>query len=277
MGADANHDIPIFTLSVLLSSTFIFNNKGTLDEGSLDSLSVIAKLAEKVAVRAGNKTSSKDTLSSVFPQFVAVLRDFHLNLMNEGSEITSDEYLEQALNEMPGGESGRNSVRKVLREAFLDRKCFPLPFPATGALSNLKLSRCAPCFREAMGGLTTHLHAHTPIKSFGQRAVTGSVLLGMLEAWVNAINGGAVPNIYTTLERVIDTIHASATASSLAAYDQGMADASKTCGNEFELMQWHNKAKAAAEMVLSRHSTGDVIEDPNPNPDANPNTNPILR
>lgn len=42
---DANHDSWIFTLVMLLSSYFIFNSLGSIDEESLENLQMIANLS----------------------------------------------------------------------------------------------------------------------------------------------------------------------------------------------------------------------------------------
>ncbi len=40
---DENHDSKIFLLALLLSSYFIFNSMGTIDENALNSLSLIVR------------------------------------------------------------------------------------------------------------------------------------------------------------------------------------------------------------------------------------------
>ena len=42
---DTNHDVKIFTLAVLLSSYFIYNSMGSIDESALSSLNLVVNLA----------------------------------------------------------------------------------------------------------------------------------------------------------------------------------------------------------------------------------------
>ena len=48
---DANHDTRIFMFSILLSSYFIFNSQGTIDETALTSLSLILNLANEIKIK----------------------------------------------------------------------------------------------------------------------------------------------------------------------------------------------------------------------------------
>ena len=43
-----NYDVKIFTLSMLLSSFFVYNSVGVIDETAINSLSMVVTLAEKV-------------------------------------------------------------------------------------------------------------------------------------------------------------------------------------------------------------------------------------
>lgn len=71
VAADANHDIPIFTLAVLLSSSFVFNDKGAIREATLDNLSVVAKLCERVSMTSDKKATTAE-LAETFPLFISV-------------------------------------------------------------------------------------------------------------------------------------------------------------------------------------------------------------
>lgn len=51
---DTNHDTRIFMFSILLSSYFIFNSQGTIDENALTSLSLILNLANEIKVKKDN-------------------------------------------------------------------------------------------------------------------------------------------------------------------------------------------------------------------------------
>ena len=78
---DENHDTRIFLLALLLSSYFIYNSMGTIDENALQTLSLIINLSKQLEVK-GQKAEEvdPDTVSEYFPSFLWVVRDFALRL-----------------------------------------------------------------------------------------------------------------------------------------------------------------------------------------------------
>ena len=101
MDENANHDSRIFLFSLLLSSFFIYNSVGSIDENALNTLNLIVNLAKEVKT----KTNNEDNDSSCFPSFLWIVRDFTLQIVDkEGNKITSKQYLENAL-EMQKGNS----------------------------------------------------------------------------------------------------------------------------------------------------------------------------
>jgi hypothetical protein len=99
----------ILTLVFLISSTVIYNSMGAIDEQALDQLRVVTNL--------------KNCLASQMPtektKLVWVLRDFALQLVDRyGVEMTPNEYLQQCLEEVPGGgieTKKKNEIRKAIR------------------------------------------------------------------------------------------------------------------------------------------------------------------
>lgn len=87
---EANHDSRVFTLVMLISSCFIFNSMGAIDEESLENLQMIANLSQNIHIKAnGNDNVTMEEFSQYMPTFLWVLRDFSLDLQNkEGDEIT---------------------------------------------------------------------------------------------------------------------------------------------------------------------------------------------
>ena len=103
---DENYDAKIFCLSLLLSSYFILNSLGVIDEGAIDRLFLVTELTKRVTVAAGQADSER-SLGSYFPPFLWCLRDFVLNLEHNGKPISRNEYLENALEEKSSN-SGSN-------------------------------------------------------------------------------------------------------------------------------------------------------------------------
>jgi hypothetical protein len=50
---DINIDIKIFSISMLLSSMFVFNQLGHIDEQSIENLSLVVNLSENIQVGQG--------------------------------------------------------------------------------------------------------------------------------------------------------------------------------------------------------------------------------
>lgn len=48
---DENHDTKIFLLAMLLSSFFIYNSMGTIDESALNNLSLIINLSKELQIK----------------------------------------------------------------------------------------------------------------------------------------------------------------------------------------------------------------------------------
>ncbi|NWX23889.1 GBP7 protein, partial [Aegotheles bennettii] len=87
---------------ILLSSTLIYNSKGTIDQQAMDQLHYVMKLTEHVKLKAAPKESEDELEDSekfvlFFLTFVWAVRDFTLQLEVNGKEISEDEYSENAL------------------------------------------------------------------------------------------------------------------------------------------------------------------------------------
>jgi Guanylate-binding protein, N-terminal domain len=73
---DQNHDSRIFLLALLLSSYFIYNSMGTIDENAIQNLSLIVNLSNQIQVK------NNEEVASYFPSFLWVVRDFALKLQD---------------------------------------------------------------------------------------------------------------------------------------------------------------------------------------------------
>ena len=71
---DGDHDMRIFSLALLLSSFFVYNSMGSIDETALSSLSFVSNISEHIKV----KNNSEENLVEHMPKFVWVVRDFSL-------------------------------------------------------------------------------------------------------------------------------------------------------------------------------------------------------
>lgn len=129
----------ILLFAMLLSSYFIYNSVGSIDENSLNNLNIIANLAKEI-----QKTNNKDEkIDEEFPAFLWLVRDFTLNLVDKnGFPIQAREYLEQALEIQKGTSDAienKNKIRRMIKHFFKDRDCFTMirPVDTEEKLQNL--------------------------------------------------------------------------------------------------------------------------------------------
>ena len=117
----ATFDTQIFSLSILLSSLFILNTSGTINENALEQLELVVQMTDRIRIKEESKEKKSSTemseaqnlssLAQFFPSFLWILRDFTLDLQNaRGDTITPDEYLEDALKPVPIGANCQTPV-----------------------------------------------------------------------------------------------------------------------------------------------------------------------
>ncbi|NWX21675.1 GBP7 protein, partial [Aegotheles bennettii] len=107
---DTRNNTWIFVLTFLLSSTLIYNSKGTIDHQTMGQQhqacpsfsDYVTKLTEHVKLKEAPKKSEDELKDSekfvlFLLTFVWAVRDFTLQLEVDGKEISEDESLEHAL------------------------------------------------------------------------------------------------------------------------------------------------------------------------------------
>lgn len=134
---EQNHDVKIFLLAMLMSSYFIYNSVGTIDDMALQNLGLIVLilLIQVNLTKMLQKTdeSTQKDLFETFPSFLWILRDFTLRLEDEfGNKITPKEYLENALKPLKGFSEtieNKNKIRRHITQFFSERDCMTLVRP----------------------------------------------------------------------------------------------------------------------------------------------------
>jgi hypothetical protein len=206
---NATHDAKIFCLALLLSSTFVYNSKGTIDNNALHDLQMTAELSSHIKVKAKSSEEDSEELEAIFPKFVWAVRDFFLKCEVNGKSVTPDEYLEWSLQLKRGhGDkaSQANSVRKSIKESFRERHCYLFPFPTTPdklqELENLKFDELDEKFINVSKEFTEDVLRISDPKSVLGKAVTGRMFLNLAKTYVDTINKGGVP----VIENAVDYI-----------------------------------------------------------------------
>lgn len=80
---DNNHDMRIFSLALLLSSYFLYNSVGSIDENALSSLSLVVNITKHIQFKSSAEDSPEteediENLLEYMPSFMWVVRDFAL-------------------------------------------------------------------------------------------------------------------------------------------------------------------------------------------------------
>ena len=199
LDTDSTHDTKIFALSLLLSSQFVYNSMGSIDETALDTLSLVLKISNQVRVSASDEDTTTTTLASYMPRFKWVVRDFVLKLENEsGTKITSNQYLENALAQTH--DQQKNIIRNAIRDCFSDRSCTTMVRPCTDEdklqeLDSLPLEDMRPNFIAQLKQLQHELIYEAPPKRIMGHSVSGKMLVSLAKSFCEAINKGAAPVI----------------------------------------------------------------------------------
>lgn len=117
-GSD-DRDCKLFILSILLSTVVVYNSLGTIDEQTLNNLSMIIEVGKLFEKELSNKKS--------IPALLWALRDFSLQLQDKnGYPISPSEYLENSLDEQKGSSqtiNHKNRIRRVIKALFTERNC----------------------------------------------------------------------------------------------------------------------------------------------------------
>ena len=206
---EINHDSKIFLIAILISSLFIYNSFGTIDEVALNNLSLILNLSKSLKLRNNsNVLNSKENddkeMSKYFPSLLWLLRDFALKLEDsDGNVITAKQYLENALMEQKGSTESieeKNLVRKMIKTYFNERDCFPMVRPVENEndlqnLMNLPDNKIRPEFLKQSNMLRNKIYMKIKPKTFNGKILSGQMLIDLLDSVVNAINEGAIPVI----------------------------------------------------------------------------------
>lgn len=260
---DHNHDNKIMTLAILLSSYFIFNSLGTIDENAIQNLSFIVNITKNIQQK--NKNTN---FSMYLPSFMWVIRDFVLQLKNlDGEPITSKEYLERSLELQKGNTEfikSKNQIRQLVKEYFTERDCVTLVRPLTeeGNLQNLEKMDTSKLRKEFIDEVNklrkTVLNSIKPKKLNGQM-LNGEMFLNLLNSYVEMINKGAVPVIQSAWTYMCQNECARAQENSIEIYTKKVKEIEdKFPITEEELKNLHRQMKKLAIDNYNNSAIGDI-------------------
>ena len=206
------YDSKIFALIVLISSLFIYNTHGNIDERSIGDLALAAHLSNTVVTNI--KEDKEKIINELAPKFIWVLRDFVLDKIDpeSGKEISSNEYLELCLRNKLINKNGsgmeNNLIRENIIKYFKERECVTLPRPVDSEedlhkLNEIPFEKLKPNFRSEFLKLKTNVYENSRVKKFRNKKINGPILAELLKQFINSLNSKIIPNINTAIENII--------------------------------------------------------------------------
>ena len=201
---EINHDSKIFLIAVLISSLFIYNSVGTLDENEISNLSFVLNLSKTIKIKSVAIEDKDEELAKYFPTLLWLLRDFSLKLEDKnGNVITEKQYLESALRELSGMTNSieeKNRIRNLIKTYFPERDCFCMVRPTENEddlqnLQNLPDSKFRHEFLEQSKIFRNKVMKKTKPKRLNGKVLTGAMLVEFVQSVLDSINAGAIPVI----------------------------------------------------------------------------------
>ncbi|KAM3924043.1 guanylate-binding protein 1-like [Leptodactylus fuscus] len=199
---DSKNDAWIFSLAVLLSSAFVYNSLGTIDQQSMEQLHFVTELTKLIKLKSSSEVTDETAeYKRIFPSFTWCVRDFCLILEKDGKAITEDEYLMSSL-EMKKGTDKKtqdyNLPRECILHYFHSHKCFVFDRPASKKklpnLEQLEESELEEEFVEQATKFYRYMIKKSRVKTLdGGIEVTGRMLAVLADSYLKAIQSGSVP------------------------------------------------------------------------------------
>ncbi|XP_041514239.1 guanylate-binding protein 1-like [Microtus oregoni] len=274
---DNQNDCWIFALAVLLSSTFVYNSMGAINQQALDQLQYVTELTDRIRTRSSSdqdEVEDSDEFVSFFPDFVWTLRDFTLELKANGHPISPDEYLENSLRPIYGtGQNNKetelNLPRFCIQKFFPKKKCFVFERPVSGKqishLESLQDQDLKSDFVQQVAEFCSYVFKCSKVKTLsGGIRVNGPHecvprLESLVITYVNAISSGSQSCIENAVLAVSQTENAAAVQKAIAHYDQKMSQKLQLPRETLqELIDMHRASEKEAIKIFMKNSFKDI-------------------
>ncbi|XP_041495475.1 guanylate-binding protein 1-like [Microtus oregoni] len=269
---DNQNDCWIFALAILLSSIFVYNSMGTINQQAMDQLHYVTELSDRIRTRSSSdqdEVEDSDEFVSFFPDFVWALRDFSLELKANGETISPDEYLENSLRLIQGTgqrdkEQKFNLPRLCIRKFFPKKKCFVFERPAhgkkLGQLESLQDQDLNSNFIEQVTEFCSYVFSSSKVKMLsGGIKVNGPRLESLVVTYVNTISSGGLPCMENAVLALSKTENAAAVQKAIAHYDQKMSQKLQLPTETLqELLHLHRAIENEAIKIFRDNSFKDI-------------------
>nr|8Q4L_A Chain A, Guanylate-binding protein 1 [Homo sapiens] len=269
---DNQNDSWIFALAVLLSSTFVYNSIGTINQQAMDQLYYVTELTHRIRSKSSpdeneNEVEDSADFVSFFPDFVWTLRDFSLDLEADGQPLTPDEYLTYSL-KLKKGTSQKdetfNLPRLCIRKFFPKKKCFVFDRPVhrrkLAQLEKLQDEELDPEFVQQVADFCSYIFSNSKTKTLsGGIQVNGPRLESLVLTYVNAISSGDLPCMENAVLALAQIENSAAVQKAIAHYEQQMGQKVQLPTETLqELLDLHRDSEREAIEVFIRSSFKDV-------------------
>ncbi|KAM5267232.1 guanylate-binding protein 1-like isoform 1-T3 [Hipposideros larvatus] len=267
---DNQNDSWIFALAILLSSTFVYNSMGTINQQAMDQLHYVTELTDRIRANSSPDASEVEDSAaflSFFPDFVWTLRDFSLDLEADGQAISADQYLENSLKLKQGTsqkDKNFNLPRLCIRKFFPKKKCFIFDRPThrkkLGQLEALHDDELDPEFLQQAAAFCSYIYNNSKTKTLsGGIKVNGPRLESLVLTYVNAISSGDLPCMENAVLALAQIENSAAVKNAIAHYDQQMRQKLQLPTDTLqELLDLHRDSEKRAIEFFLKNSFKDV-------------------
>uniref|UniRef100_K7AHD2 Guanylate binding protein 1, interferon-inducible n=1 Tax=Pan troglodytes TaxID=9598 RepID=K7AHD2_PANTR len=269
---DNENDSWIFALAILLSSTFVYNSMGTINQQAMDQLYYVTELTHRIRSKSSpdeneNEVEDSADFVSFFPDFVWTLRDFSLDLEADGQPLTPDEYLEYSLKLTQGTsekDKNFNLPRLCIQKFFPKKKCFVFDLPIhrrkLAQLEKLQDEELDPEFVQQVADFCSYIFSNSKTKTLsGGIQVNGPRLESLVLTYVNAISSGDLPCMENAVLALAQIENSAAVEKAIAHYEQQMGQKVQLPTESLqELLDLHRDSEREAIEVFIRSSFKDV-------------------
>ncbi|XP_029414431.1 guanylate-binding protein 1-like [Nannospalax galili] len=230
---DNQNDCWIFALTVLLSSTFVYNSMGAINQQAMDQLHYVTELTKRIRSKSSpgcDAVEDSANFVSFFPDFVWTLRDMTLKLEIDGQLLTADQYLENSLklNEGTCEEVEKyNLPRLCIRKFFPKKKCFvfypPTEWKKLRELETLQENEIDSEFLQQVAEFCCYISSSSKVKTLpGGLKVNGSRLEKLVLTYVEAISSGDLPCMENAVSTLAQLENSAAVKKAIEHYDKEM-------------------------------------------------------
>ena len=209
---ESNYDNRVFMFCLLLSSLFIYNSMGTIDENALQNINLIINLALKIKIKDGHDKATEEEISEAFPSLLWVLRDAFLSQEDlKGNKLTPKEYLESALQKQNGMSNtifNKNKIRIQIKKFFASRDClrFVRPVEDEGLLKNLDKVDEKFLRKEFVGQISSarkQIFNKMKVKTYHGQTLSPKLMVELAKSYLTAINEHQELNIESSWKYVV--------------------------------------------------------------------------